>query len=354
MDLNGTKNHLSLESITNYINLPDLLSDEEKLFISNHLAECRQCSDTFNRVFDEDLEQSGKKNVVHLFRQSGDTEDETALFSSEDSLVEVELTRLSHSDYNLRFLSLPSWSKSERAALNVDSKNILRILSIDTDTMYIIHCENDLTKLESFELLSLSAPAVIPAINKLKGDGRGIKFYWYAASALAIIAVILFIYYTLRSGERVLNLNEPDSVTTDLTPGQKLLNKSDKTSSGTTVPDTGETVNPQSPAVETDYFAANNGLENYISRNKGNNSKVEIISPSVGAEVKMPVRFEWMTARKNVTLRFVVLTNRNIPVYEKLINGKELTIDTKLNPALYYWKLESSDSIEAMGKFIIR
>jgi hypothetical protein len=203
-----------------------------------------------------------------------------------------------------------------------------------------------------FELLSLKTLG-IPSIDKLKEPGRGRKFYWYAAAGMAIFAVILFIYYTLRSGERVLNQNEPTKIITDITPDHKPINESDTESTRATVPDTGATVDSQTPA-EKDYFAANKGLENYISSNDRNSSKVEIISPSVGAEVKMPVRFEWMTSRKNVTLRFVVLNNRNIPVYERLINGKELTIDTKLDPALYYWKLESPDSIEAMGKFIIR
>ena len=352
MNLNEANNHLSLESITTYINLPDLLSDEEKLFISNHLAVCRQCSDSFNSVFDEDLEKSENKNVVSLIRQSEESDDETSLFRSKDNLVEVELTRLGQSDYNLRFLSLPSWLKNEKAALKIKSEYILRILSVETETVYIIHSENDIMNPDLFELLSLKTIG-IPSIDKLKEPGKGRKFYWYAAAGMAIFAAILFIYYTLRSGERVLNQNEPARIITDLTPGQKPKNESNPESVKVNAPDTGKTVNPQTLA-ETDYFAANMVLENYISSNSGNSSKIEIISPSVGAEVKMPVRFEWMTTRKNVTLRFVVLNNRNIPVYERLINGKELTIDTKLNPALYYWKLESPDSIEAMGKFIIR
>ena len=55
-----------------------------------------------------------------------------------------------------------------------------------------------------------------------------------------------------------------------------------------------------------------------------------------------------------MTLKFIILNNRNSSVYERLISGKELTIDTKLNPGLYYWKLESSDAVEAMGKFYVR
>jgi hypothetical protein len=353
MDLNGNQNHLSLDAITNFINLPDLLSDDEKLFISNHLAECRQCSETYNRVFDEDLGQSGRKNTISLFRQSVDADDESVLFRSEDSLVEVELTGLGHSDYNLRFLSLPSWLKNEKAALNVDSDCILRILSIDTETMYIIHSDTDIMQLDSFKLMSLKAPSIISARNKL-GQKSSKKFYWYVAVALVIFAAAVFIYYTLRIGERIQDLNEPTGVITDLTPGQIPKNDSDTAIAGTTVPDTGETVNPQNLSAQTDYFSENAGLEKYISSHTVNNSRVEIILPSVGSEVKMPVRFEWMTSRKNVTLRFVILTNRDIPVYERLINGQELTIDTKLNPALYYWKLESSDSIEAVGKFIIR
>ncbi len=67
--LDETTNHLSQQTLATYINLQDQLSDKEKQFISNHLTECKECSESFNKIFDEDLDLDGKRNVISLFRQ---------------------------------------------------------------------------------------------------------------------------------------------------------------------------------------------------------------------------------------------------------------------------------------------
>ncbi len=351
--LDETKSHLSQQTLATYINLQDQLSDKEKQFISNHLAECKECTKSFNTIFDEDLDFDGKKNVISLFRQQDNQDEETVLFRSGDSLVEIEITRLSQTDFNLRFLSLPSRLKKERAALKVNSEYILNVLSMDLGTVYIIHSENDIMNLDSFELISLTAPPVIPVIPKKEEPQRSRKFYWYAAAAIVVFASVIFIYYSSRTGIGLQSQNEPTQVITDLTPGQKPIRESDTAS--VKVPEADKkTPENENTKIKQDLFAANVTLENFVNRNNRSDSRVEIVSPSIGAEVRMPVRFEWLTVNKNITLKFVILSNQNLPVYEKLINGKELTIDTKLDPGLYYWKLESQDNIESMGKFIIR
>jgi hypothetical protein len=352
MEQDNTNNHLSSDLLSEYVNLPDLLSDKEKTGISTHLAECTLCSDSFNRIFDEIFEQNVNKNSVTLFKQPDDEGGENAVFRSADSLVEVELTQLGPAEYNLRFTSLPSWLKNEKAALNADSVNIVRMLAVDTTTMYLISSVNELMKQGSLELISLKAPVVI---SELKKSGRTIRdknYFRYAALVIILSAVGIFIYYTLRTGEKLQIQDEPAGITNDVTPGQNSVNKTDSTSK--TAPEKVENVSPTNSDVGGNVFAENGKLEGFISSSNKINPGVEIISPSGGTEVKMPVRFEWMTSKKNITLKFVILTNREIPVYERLISGRELTLDTKLNPALYYWKLESSDSTEAMSKFIIR
>lgn len=353
--LDDTNSHLSLQTLATHINLPNQLSDKEKLFISNHLAECSECSGSFDLIFDEDLELDRKKNVISLFRQFDNEEEDAVTFRSEDSLVEIELTKLSKTDFNLRFISLPSRLKGERAALKVSSKYILRVLAMDMETMFIIHSEDGILSLDSFELVSLTAPPVIPVIPKMEKPERERKFYWYIAAAAVIFVSIVFIYFVTKSGSKLQNPNEQPQVITDLTPNQKPIRESDTASTKHSQP-TRENVpqnTQQSTAPDRDFFAANSYLENFI--NKSNtDSLVEIIAPATGADVHMPVTFEWTTSRKNITLKFVILSNQNIPVYNSLINGRELTIDTKLEPGLYYWKLESSAGTEAVGKFFIR
>ncbi len=354
--LDETNSHLSIQTLATYINLSDQLSDKEKQFISNHLAECSDCSRSFDLIFDEDLELDGKKNVISLFRQPENPDDEAVIFKSEDGLVEIELSKLSQTDFNLRFISLPSRLNRERAALKVFSKYILRVPSMEMENMFIIHSEEDIMNLDSFELVSLTAPPVIPVIPKVEKPERSTKIYWYAAAAIVIFISIIFIYLTMKSGSQLPNPGEQPQTITDLTPGQKPIRESDNAATRTPEP-TQKSIpenNQQTTEPDHDVFAANVTLENFINRNNRSGSPVEIVSPAIGADVKMPLTFEWANTKKNVTLKFVILSNQNIPVYNSLINGKELTIDIKLDPGLYYWKLESSESIEVMGKFFIR
>jgi hypothetical protein len=350
--LNETNKHLSLQSLATYINLPGQLSDKEKQFISNHLVDCKECSNSFNLIFDEDLELDGKKNVITLFRQLEGADDDLALFKSKEGLVEVEMEKIDSSDFNLRFLSLPSRLKNERAALKMNSVYILRILEMDTGTIFIVKSERDLINIDSLELVSLTAPTKIPVITKNEELESSSKFYWYAAAAMIVIASAIFLYYANKSGNELQNQTEPTKIITGLTPGQKPMSDYDTAKIKTPQPVKGD--NEQTNEQPQNLFAANMTLENFIDRNERGDSQIQIVSPSVGAEVKMPVTFKWEAVNNNMTLHFVILTNHNNSVYEKLISGKGLTIDTKLQPGLYYWKLESAKSVEAMGKFFIR
>lgn len=353
--LDETKRHLSLQSLATYINLRDLLSDKEKQFISNHLAECAQCGNAFNSVFDEDLDLDEKKNVINLYRRPEDSDDESVIFQSEDTLVEIEISRISQSDFNLRFLSLPSGFREKKAAVKDDSGYILRVLSMDTETMFIVQSENDIMNLGRFELVTLAVPAAIPLVLKSGRSVRSSKFVWLAAAAIVIFAAVLLIYYATQPGEEMQqDVDESSQIITSLTPGQQPMSMADTVSSVKPVPSEEEGAPLPQNADIRDNFSLNEFLETAINKDNRSNSQIEIISPSTGATVKMPVRFEWMSARKNLTIRFSILTNQNSPVYESLINGNQLTIDTKLDPGLYYWKLEYSDTNETVGKFFIR
>ncbi len=352
--LDETKNHLSMQSLATYINLSDLLSDKEKRFISDHLTECPQCTNTFNSVFDEDLNPDENKNVTKLFRQPEEADNETAIMRSEDNLVEIEITRISQSDFNLRFLSLPSGFMDQRAAIKDDSGYILRVLSMDTETMFIIHSDNDIMNLGTFQLVTLAVPVSVPKILKSEKPIRITKYVWFAAAAVTIIAAVLIIYYATRSGEEMQGGDESNQTVIGLTPGQKPVGRTDSKASSEPLPSQQETVPVQQSPEISDKFAVNDFLESAMNKNSSGDSQVEIISPSAGTTVKMPVRFEWMTARKNMTFRFVILSNQNTAVYESLINGSQLTIDTKLEPGLYYWRLEFADTNQTTGKFFIR
>ena len=54
--LDDSKKHLSDEVITTYLNLEELLSKKEKLFVENHLASCKMCKEKFDHIVAEDKE----------------------------------------------------------------------------------------------------------------------------------------------------------------------------------------------------------------------------------------------------------------------------------------------------------
>ena len=299
----------------------------------------------------KNLEHDDKKNIISMFKQNDESDEETVLFRSRDGLIEIEISKLSSIDFNLKFISLASRLKNERAALKINSEYFLSVLSMNTETIYIIHTGIDLINADSFELISLTAPTVIPVIPEKEDIRAGRKIYWYAAVAMVIIAVAIFVYFANRTESQLLDKTD-QKIITDLTPGQKPIRESDTAS--TKIPEAVKKENTETQTSADDLFAANITLENFINRNNRSESEVEIISPSIGAQVQMPVTFNWMTANNNMILKFVILTNQNKPVYEKSISGKTLTIDKKLPAGLYYWKLESASNIEAMGKFIIR
>lgn len=351
--LDRTNNHLSIQSISSYINLPEILNDKEKEFIRDHLTECKTCTDSYELIFDETLELDGKKNIINLFRQSENKEEETAVYRSKNNRVEIEVTRLSKNDFNLRFRSLPAGLIKEKAALNAGERHFLRILSMDTDTVFIVHSDDDVMEFDSFDLISVTVADEVPVIKHDDRPDKIKRYYWYAAASI-IIGAVLIIYLTLRPGITEQNRNQRIELLTDSTPGTEPVVQSTTTKSENTEEVSENDPDKDQSASAKNIFAVNEKLENILGRNKINNPLVALVSPAVGTTVKMPVTFEWLTSRKNVTLKFVILTNHNIPVYNNLINGRELTIDTKLDPGLYYWKLESKDSIEALGKFLIK
>lgn len=352
--LDETNHHLSLQAIATYINLYDTLSDKERLFITNHLEVCRECTDSFNLVFDEDLELDGMKNVISLFRQLEGNGDEAVTFRSADSLVEVEITRLSKNDFNLRFVSLPSRLKLERAALKVNAKYIFRVLSMDIETMFIIHSEEDIMNFDSFELVSLTAPPVIPVISEPEPIVRSSINFKYVAAAIIIVLAAVIIYFTLKSGSNVTDQTLTQQTNAGVTPEENQPGKSKPVPLDQTQPEE-QNVNQNKlpPRNVSDVFGANADFENLMKIVNGN-TRVRIIAPAIGSDVQMPVTFEWIPPGKNITMKFEIYSNQNSSVYSSLINGRELTIDRKLDPGLYYWRLETIDSLEAVGKFFIK
>lgn len=54
--LDNSKEHLSNQALATYLNLKDVLSEKEKLFIDSHLKLCSKCRDNYEKIVAEDKE----------------------------------------------------------------------------------------------------------------------------------------------------------------------------------------------------------------------------------------------------------------------------------------------------------
>ncbi len=99
-------------------------------------------------------------------------------------------------------------------------------------------------------------------------------------------------------------------------------------------------------------FKVNPNLESMINshyRSEG----IEIIAPKNNTVIKEPITFAWKeTTYSSLILK--IINNQNQVFHHHEVKGNSYTFQPKLNPGLYYWKLENKNDLLFIGKFIIR
>ncbi|MBN2008189.1 zf-HC2 domain-containing protein [candidate division KSB1 bacterium] len=104
-----------------------------------------------------------------------------------------------------------------------------------------------------------------------------------------------------------------------------------------------------------DAFAANFEptpyLETMVS-DATRSSSLNVLSPGIGDQVKSPIIFQWRSGDVPVAA-MKILNNRGAEILRLVPKSDSLVVDQKLNPGLYYWKLESDDDLLFLGKFFI-
>lgn len=114
---------------------------------------------------------------------------------------------------------------------------------------------------------------------------------------------------------------------------------------------------PSTPAKTTpepllaDNFTESPNMEDLVQTGFRSIS-VDVITPLNGDVVTVPIRFQWKSAGEKLTLK--ILTNRERTVMSQAVTGDEYTVQKKLAPGLYYWKLETKKELVYTGKFLIR
>ena len=100
-----------------------------------------------------------------------------------------------------------------------------------------------------------------------------------------------------------------------------------------------------------DNFTESPNLDDLVHTDFRSTS-VEVIAPLNGEIVKAPIRFKWKASNEEMTLK--ILTNKERTVLSKTVTGDALTVEKKLAPGLYYWKLETEKELIYTGKFLVR
>ena len=178
------------------------------------------------------------------------------------------------------------------------------------------------------------------------------RFIRYSAAAVILIALGLTAYYLFIKRDMVL-ITQKNNPKTVIDTSQNVI-QSDTTETLKIVEPKKTQERKSKKSADEENFAANDVLENFINRNIRSEIKIKILQPGMGDTVNSPITFKWDQGNTTGSNKLIIVDNKNKPIYQEKISGKEITIDKQFSNGLYYWKLEMNGNLEAVGKFYIR
>jgi len=82
-------------------------------------------------------------------------------------------------------------------------------------------------------------------------------------------------------------------------------------------------------------------------------ASVKIISPQNGQNFQKEVFFQWEN-QENKPFYLKIYSNRGVELFSSRVDTTQFVLTKKIDPGLYYWKLESDDELLYLGKFFVR
>ena len=80
---------------------------------------------------------------------------------------------------------------------------------------------------------------------------------------------------------------------------------------------------------------------------------VTVLSPQVGAVVQNKPLFKWEGLEEE-RIYLIILDNQGNELFRFTTDKNQFKLSKKLNPGLYYWKLESEEDLLFLGKFLVK
>ena len=80
---------------------------------------------------------------------------------------------------------------------------------------------------------------------------------------------------------------------------------------------------------------------------------ITVLSPEVGAVIQDKPLFKWEDLEEE-RVYLIILDNQGNELFRFTTHKNQFKLSKKLNPGLYYWKLESEEDLLFLGKFVVR
>jgi hypothetical protein len=361
--LDDTGKHLSADAILQYIKINSELKEKESDFIEEHLDGCSICSENFRISYDEEMDLDERKKTLEV---NVDFASENHLnFIDKEKNIDGIISR-EGDGFFLIFVKLPPFLEKENVRISFpNSSLIIRIVSIKLNKRYNLNNSESLNLKEiSRVYLDYIYKQKINPIKTLRKERSKRNYKYLYFSALAAL-IILALYFILRPSNQISKIQEnkpkvTSNVVPDSLPAKKEIMKPDTTaavkSETTGIKDLAlkeNKIESKKPAVKIKVppeFRDNYVLDGLVNKSKSSNI---IISPAIGDTLKKQITFKWAPIQSEEFF-IVLVDNKNKEIWSKDISDTRVTLLQKLDPGLYYWKVNSDIKLIAVGKFYVK
>ena len=236
---------------------------------------------------------------------------------------------------------------------------------------HFFSCEECFSELETtkqmMEMVKEEGEVLFPEYNKKREGEIGAKFkisdlinkifppkwYFHPSPGYAFIAAAVLIV-------GILFLNPSVDLKNDTPPGEQFsITENDdpiQTDDSSNILEQAKIVN-EIPTAELDaanYIVSDN-LEYLIDQGYRNNNIIKVLSPKDGITVTDEILFKWVSETEEQL--YLKILNNEEDVLHKFTPKKNQVLfnitESKLDPGLYYWKLESDEELLQLGKFFV-
>ncbi len=370
MDVNTPKiddsnNHLTVETITSYINYFDHLSLYETEQVIGHLSKCLDCQNKFNEIFDKLLDESYNKHSISLFNSDiSNLESNEILFEDISSNFRLSIHKNKNDEFILIFNLIPHSVHNNMIRIFINQLGqTFRFLNVDVSKEYKLDLPIETT------IDALSEIAVDILITTSRSNFPKIKerrFNLVTTIALLIIsgtllAALFYFFNNKKESHEVILMTHTRKAMLDNDNQFREKNQSRQRQIDSSEPsefdsismtDSIFNVKPEDVKISNE-FSRNYILERNVDILDTTGKGIVIISPNLEDTLHGAIKLRWIDGGGNNAYKISIVDNKNRSMYETTIRGNDLIYSGKLKPGLYYWNIFVDNQLKQTGKFVV-